>query len=408
MAMNEFFDAFNSLMLLAQQHGDSSSGTLGFAPGAVGALIAGLLFNRAKTQHPRRASAEDRNREELEHEINVGIECYTRGEYDQAESLLGPAVRRAERIAPCSGDTARAYRVLGLISLCRRGPEEAERLIRQALAIYEPVRWSFDRDVVVCRLDLAWCRMEQGWLKEAEDILRDLLPTLNKKPQPENDLIIFTLYRLSRVRQLRGDLAEGEKLLEDALGLYDKGPWKSDKDLCEILKALAKVRHSRGRYAEAVEAHERLTGVLKESRGPEAPAVAEVLLQTGWMLMEDQSYHRAEMVCREALNLLRETRGWEHAKVGIAWAHLLAVYLRQGRQREAVEAARCELNILKTCEAGPDRDQLAWWLARYVEYLRSWLCYREADQIEYGVVGVSDAYSVLFRPERSWPMGCWN
>ena len=125
LAMNDLFNVFGSLLLLAQQHADSPSAPFSFAPGAVGALMISLLLNRAKTQHPRRSSAEDRNRDEQEHEINVGIECYNRGEYDQAKSLLGPAIRKAEKIAPCSTDAARAYRVAG-------GTEPCRRLLRQS------------------------------------------------------------------------------------------------------------------------------------------------------------------------------------------------------------------------------------------------------------------------------------
>ena len=68
------------------------------------------------------------------------------------------------------------------------------------------------------------------------------------------------------------------------------------------------------------------------------------------MLLKDQNHHRVEMVCREAWALLREAAGKDHPRVGIGLAHFLALYVRQGRHREAWEAVASMLKILMTCE----------------------------------------------------------
>ena len=125
---------------------------------------------------------------------------------------------------------------------------------------------------------------EEGWLEEAEGLLRRCLGIIEAKYGPQDGLLIKPLYRMGIWVREAGRRDEAEKLLRRCLGILEVGQAKFHKKdiwLANVLFELEVCVRDAGRLEEAEGLSRRCVALLKARLDPEDVRLAFPLLSLG-------------------------------------------------------------------------------------------------------------------------------
>lgn len=206
---------------------------------------------------------------------------------------------------------AALYETLG--SLYRKLGEfsQADKLLMNALTLRR--RASGDPGELVDSLvALGQLRVDQGKFDEAEALMREAVAKANgARPRMEAKVIKSTV-ALGLVLKTRGAYAPAIQVLDEAVRRQSMTAGPADAELANSLKELAETHYYAGHLEVSEGLNQRVLAMHRQMFGPRHPAVADDLVNLGAISFDRGRYTDAERMYREGLAITEEWYGREH------------------------------------------------------------------------------------------------
>jgi serine/threonine-protein kinase len=142
-----------------------------------------------------------------------------RGDFSAAGPALSEALAILRRIKPANSHQIAAARISNALLLARTGmPGDAEKEIREAISLYQPVFPPEHEQFAAAHSALGECLLAQGKIAQAEELLVSSAKQLSSSLLYERRL---ALQRLIRLYELKGDLASARQF-ENELAAFKR------------------------------------------------------------------------------------------------------------------------------------------------------------------------------------------
>jgi len=258
--------------------------------------------------------------------------------------LLDRGVQQARLLDREPAAQADLYHTLGGIYATLGKLDQADALLGSALKQRQSIAGAGSADAAESEVELGLLRSEQDKLDEAERLVRDGLEKAKRQRPIDNTQVAQAMLSLGQVLERRGKYAEGIAVLDEAVKLQS-GPGPPTAELADILNELANNHYQSGHIDTAKSLHERALGIHRQLFGDRHPMVASDLLDLADIQQELGYYPAAESLVRQALAINRPYYGENHPET----AHNLTVLGRtlvfQKRYDEAEGALQQALAI---------------------------------------------------------------
>jgi tetratricopeptide (TPR) repeat protein len=249
-----------------------------------------------------------------------------------------------KRVGTHHPDTAASLNNLAKLLLATNQLEEAEPLMRRALAIDE-ANYGPDHPEVATNLNnLAQLLKTTNQLEEAEPLMRRVLAIDGANYGPEAPDVAIDLNNLARLLQDTNRLSEAEPLMRRALAI-DEASYGPDHPKVAIrLNNLAILLQDTNRMEEAEPLLRRALAINEASYGPDHPIVSIFLNNLARLLQDNKRQEEAEPLFRRALAIAEKSYGPNHPDVAIGLNNLARLLQDTNRVADAeslsIRAAR--------------------------------------------------------------------
>jgi serine/threonine-protein kinase len=305
----------------------------------------------------------DRGRQEalaLSEEPAIQAELYetlgglyqTLGDLARADTLLRAA--RDGRLALHGGshpDVAKSLVALGMLRVDQSEYEEAERMIREGLAM--SVRTLPADHPAIGRAMTALGRVldERGEYDEAIATLKGAVDRFTARPPrpgaaPDPDLAA-ALYELANTYFYAGRYDVSDSLNRIVMEMTRRLHGERHPAIADNLINLGATEQERGRYAEAEAYFRRGLDLTRGWYGNDHPKTATNLTMLGRALVFQDRLDEGDTIMREALGILERVHGGTHPHVASALNEIGTIALRRGRYDEAERSYRSMLDIYR-------------------------------------------------------------
>jgi eukaryotic-like serine/threonine-protein kinase len=281
------------------------------------------------------------------------------GNPPSVDDLIERGRQRADQLTAQPLVQARMLDTIGRVYHHLGRHEQAEPLLRRALALRSEKLGSEDAQVAATRDHLARLLHGRGAYDEAEREYREALALRRRLLGNEHPDTAQTLAQYGLFRLLRDDLDGAAALIGEALAVQRRALGNAHPDVASTLHRLASVHAARKDYAgserlerEALEIHRATLGPSHEETLVSLGNLAGSLAQQGHDLAAEQAF-------REVLEHNRRVLGARHPRVANTLNNLGTVLERQGQAAEAermyVEAIAINEDVL-----GKEHPKVAW------------------------------------------------
>jgi tetratricopeptide (TPR) repeat protein len=240
----------------------------------------------------------------------LGIILEAQADLEEAESWLSRSLRLRQQLfglkAAVTADTqvelALVYRREGRLS-------EAEDLYRRAIATYrdEPAA----KYLPVALHNLGQVLIEQQNTKEADRLLREAIAIWEKQLGPEHPDVAAGLTSLGILLTSKNKLSEAESLLRRASDIDQKSLPPNNPQVGYDRENLAAVAVSRKHYAEAQVLLEEAKAILESRLPPSHPEMGRILARLGEVHLRQGDLEQSETLYQGALTILEHAWGQE-------------------------------------------------------------------------------------------------
>lgn len=269
-------------------------------------------------------------------QIGLALVLRARGSYDAADSLFRSTLRVARTVDALRLDVPIALSFLGKLRMRAGDYDEAERLIRESLAIRRALLGR-EHPAVANSLDaLGELMLERGAVDSAETFFREALAIRRALYEEDHTDIASGLAYLARARHEKGDYAAADTLLAKALPTFRRAFGDDSPDVAEVLEHLGASRMARGDLRAADSLFARALAIWRaRPLEPTHDRPATLLVRTGTLRMEQGDIEAASTLLREALALRRTSLPQGHWRIAEAQSLLGACLSMLGRLEEA-------------------------------------------------------------------------
>lgn len=257
------------------------------------------------------------------------------GKLDQADPLLQSSMDLRKSVKGAeSHEVADSLVQLGLLRLDQGKLPDAERLVRQALAIDK--RHLRQDDPAMARDASALGRIleERGSYDEALKTLNDTLQVQKAKGQLTTDLSDST-QELAIAHYYLGHLSVANSLYSDDLDMDRKLYGDVHPRVADDYYSLGSVQHDLGNDREAEQYYRRALEIKKSWYGTEHPETAIMMDAVGQSLVYQQKYDEAASILKEALSIQERILGKAHPQVAMGLNTLGVLELQRGHLSDA-------------------------------------------------------------------------
>ncbi len=288
----------------------------------------------------------------------IGQTYQSLGEYERAERLHRDAYNTAKalyRDEPRRDTADYAVSLAAVVGNLGR-LDEAETLLREAMAMHEAVEGPDGPSVAWDLHSLSTVLVNQYELEEAETLAR-------------RSLAMYRRYREQGLTDVGGPAPDEQSMLADALGslvmlLYQKRDFEEALPIAREAVAVARaevgevhpqtamalnnlgaVLSATGRPAEALEHYEQAIAVVRQVQGDDHPDVASGLVNVGLELLDQNQPERAEAAYREAVEIRRAKLPAGHVQIGDALSGWGIALTRAARAQQAEPVLREALEL---------------------------------------------------------------
>ena len=279
------------------------------AAGLAGSLedLADALFAEGKGDEARAA---------LERALSV------REEAAQPPEAFAGAWERLLAIATATGDLERAHELAERLVETTPSVERFLRLagVQEALGRAEAAAASYERTIAlagpeqaptaaIARNNLALLALAAGDASRAERLLTEALALYERTIGTENPDAAFALDNLGNVRRSAGDLIAAEKLFRRALALRRRLFGGEHPDVAVTLNNLAGALHLAGRLDEAEPLYREALEMQRKLLGAADPSAAQTAANLGYLLAAQGRRAEAVQLFGEAIAALEPVYG---------------------------------------------------------------------------------------------------
>lgn len=222
--------------------------------------------------------------------------------------------------------------------------DRADALLRAALerrkALYGPEH----AEVAESLLALGLLRVDQARLKDAERLVREGLAMARRTLPADHPEAARGEAALGRVLQSRGAYDQAIRALDAAVRLQSK-PGMPASDLASSLSELANTQFYAGRYAIAEALNRRVLEMHRRIYGGSHPLIADDLINLSAIHLNLGHYSEAESFARQALEINRSWYGPDHPETASSLTFLGQALVRRKRYAEALDLLQQALAI---------------------------------------------------------------
>ncbi|WP_108646466.1 toll/interleukin-1 receptor domain-containing protein [Polynucleobacter rarus] len=277
---------------------------------------------------------------------DLGNLLETLGRYDEAEPLLRRALAIREKVlGPEHPDTAKSLDNLGYLLGTLGRYHEAELLHNRALAISEKVFGPEHPDTASFLNNLGNLLTNLGRYEEAEPLYKRSQAINEKVLGPEHPSTGANVNNLGLLLTKLGRYEEAEPLLKRALLLTEKVLGSDHPDTTICFKNLGNLLTNLGRYEEAEPLLKRALLLTEKVLGSDHPDTASYLNSLGYLLTNLGRNNEAEPLFRRALAISEKVLGPDHPDTANYLNSLGYLLTNLGRNNEAESLFRKALAI---------------------------------------------------------------
>ncbi len=213
--------------------------------------------------------------------------------------------------------------------------DEAEAMLREALAIYDQIYGDLHPESALSRNSLAALYDAKGDYEAAERLYREAEAIQRRLFEGPHSHLATTLNNLALVVKKRGRLDEAQALYDQALTMRTDIYGDEHPLLASTLMNIADLVYARGQVAEAEELLVRALAMRRKFLGDRHADTATSLDRLAQILVDKGEYERAEAMYREALEITSELLGDDHPRVGMKLNNLGDLAFTRGRLDES-------------------------------------------------------------------------
>jgi tetratricopeptide (TPR) repeat protein len=319
----------------------------------------------------------------------VGSVYMSLGLYQQARPLLESALaRRRAAVDEHPAAVPETLNHLGDLLSLQAEYQEAERNYRAAVELQRQVTAPDTHSGVQSRATVArsqsglgYALLRLGRLPEAERALRDSLAIQRGLYSGANADVARTLQDLSLVVSKRGDLKNALPVMEQALAMQRelRGALPHPA-LAETLNNLGLLLYNSAEYQRSGALLEEAVAMKRKLLGERHPEIAVGLNNLAMLMQDKGDLARAESMFRQALTMHRELVGNEHPEVANTLNNLAFVLYEEGQVTAALSAKRESLAIYQRIFPG-DHPETAATMNTIGYWLMEQSRFRESEQV---------------------------
>ncbi len=222
---------------------------------------------------------------------------------------------------------------------------EAERYVREAIAMQKQLFGREHPDVATSLYVLASCVQRQGRLAEGEALHRDTLALRRSLFGNDHPDVASSLDNLALTLHYARRPAECEIHAREALAIQRRHFGPKHPDVAYSLSLVAAALNRQGKFAEAEAAFAETYSIRLELLTIDHPDLVTSLIHYGDMLRDQGKLAEAEALYRRELTMRPKFAGVEHSAVARILQSLADVLAKQGNFAEAESTARQALSM---------------------------------------------------------------
>lgn len=270
---------------------------------------------------------------------------YRRGEYIQAEQLLGEVTFPLRGSSSLERSLA-ANAMLHLSEAIRAQGRsaEAETILRELLIRAQTDQPQDEHIILAVNSALAELLLDQGNSEQAETAYREVLTRRRAIHGDDHFATIKSTIDLAYVLLDRGRFADCESMALEALARSRARLGNDHPTTIRCLRTLADALRSQDKLDEAAPLYQEMISVLRVKWGIEHPSTLACISAYGIVLRALGKYAEAETLYREALAGSRERLGDNHPQTLSVINNLAILLQARGVIREAEELYRLAID----------------------------------------------------------------
>ena len=236
--------------------------------------------------------------------------------------------------------------------------DQAEPLMNSALQIRKSVFGPDSQETADALLHLGLLRYDQGRLPDAERLIRDAL-AMGRRHIPASDpAVARALSALGKVLEDAGDYQKAIEVLQDAARIQSaKG--EAGIDLSASLTLLANAHFYLGHYTIADSLNQRVLTMDKQVHGEGHPDVADALVNLGNVQTNLEHYVAAERYFQQALEIDRSWYGKDHPNTADIETYVAQALAYEKRHGEAQDLLKHALAVFERTYGEKPNDRVA-------------------------------------------------
>lgn len=257
------------------------------------------------------------------------------GRTDEADSLFQRAlIEREARLGPEHPDVASTLTGLGLLRIDQARLDDAEPLLRRAVAIADRRLTTLDSRTIEAHAALGLLWQERAdWpaaIAEQQAVLHQLV-LRGDAPLDVADAMV----QLASSHFYAGELDRSDSLNRLALTTFRRLRGDNHPTVADALINLGAAEFERGRYAAAEGYYREALSRVEAWHGPEHPTTASALTMLGRALTFQERRDEASTVLKRALEIQERSFGPDHPRVSSVLNDLATIAMQQGHFDEA-------------------------------------------------------------------------
>ena len=251
-----------------------------------------------------------------------------------AVALLDRGVQNARTLNGEPAVQAELYQTLGNMYQKLGKYDQADSLLRSSLDRRKSIAGSDSPDVADSLVALGALRLDQGQLAEAERLVREGLAIDQRRLSPQDPSRTKAASALGRIEEERGAYDEAVKTLDETIRLQSAKN-EISTDLSESINELATAHYYLGHFALADALYRRGLAMDRRLYGAVHPRVADDFYDMGLVQHDLGDNRQAEQDYRQALEIKQSWYGKEHPDTALIMAAVGQALVYQGRYDEA-------------------------------------------------------------------------
>ncbi|MGA8594260.1 MAG: tetratricopeptide repeat protein, partial [Bryobacteraceae bacterium] len=246
----------------------------------------------------------------------AAIAAYQRGDYKGSDENLAAALEMAQSSSKREPDLASAWSDLAATYQDMGEYGEAETLDRQALQARQKVFGATSQITAVSLNNLGSVLWIEGRPQEAEPLVRQAVAIWRRGPSKSVELI-NALSNLAGIYRAEARRPEAKRLCEEALELSRTAHISADLQVSAILNNLALVYLDEASYEKAGQLAGQALAIREKTSGADSSEAGMIVVTLGNIRREEGRYSEAELLYKRALTIHERVLGPSHLQVAI-------------------------------------------------------------------------------------------